>query len=55
MPAFHPLVRRDVVRAIRHYDSINDTLGHRRSSRKPVAESTNTLSDFTTMPLDGGV
>ena len=27
MPAFHPLVRRDVVRAMRHYDSINGSLG----------------------------
>ena len=27
MPRFHPQVRGDVVRAIRHYDAISDTLG----------------------------
>jgi len=27
MPRFHPLVRRDVSSAIRHYDSISDALG----------------------------
>jgi len=27
MPRFHPQVRRDVTLAIRHYDSINDSLG----------------------------
>jgi hypothetical protein len=27
MPRFHPLVRRDVTSAIRHYDSISDALG----------------------------
>jgi len=27
MPRFHPQVRRDVVQALRHYDSISDSLG----------------------------
>ncbi len=27
MPRFHPQVRSDVAQAIRHYDSISDTLG----------------------------
>jgi hypothetical protein len=27
MPRFHPQVRRDVTIAIRHYDSISDSLG----------------------------
>ncbi len=27
MPRFHPLVRRDLAIAIRHYDSISDVLG----------------------------
>lgn len=27
MPRFHPQVRRDATQAIRHYDSISDSLG----------------------------